>query len=393
VTSHDTVVVGSGVIGLAVAWRLATRGRSVAIVDPHPGTGSSYAAAGMLAPATEAAWGEEELAALNVRALAAWPGFAADLETASDLVVGLRRDGTLLVAGDASDRVALEELLDYQRHLGLDSTWAPASRCRELEPYLAPGIRGGIFATGDASVDNRRLLAALGEASRRAGVVEVRSRVDAIVTAGGRAAGVVAAGREIAASEVVVAAGWASGSLGGLDPRATPPVRPVKGQILRLRSSAGETILTRTVRALVQGSSVYLVPRTDGRVVLGATSEERGTDTTVTAGAVYGLLRDAARAVPALHELELVEARAGLRPGSPDNSPLVGPTAIPGVVVATGHYRNGILLAPVTADAVLELLEHGALPGWASHLDPRRLAGVGADAGGVGGGGGGGGGG
>ncbi len=372
-TSYDVVVVGSGVIGLSVAWRLAGSGRSVAIVDPHPATGASYAAAGMLAPVTEATWGEEELAQLSLRSLARWPDFAAELTVASGLDVGLRQAGTLLVAADASDRAYLDDLLAYQLHLGLAASWCPASECRRLEPSLAPGIRGGILAPGDAQVDNRRLLGSLAEAVHRAGVRVVTARAG-LVTAAGAATGVVAEGEEIVAPLVVLAAGWATSSLEGLPAHAVPPVRPVKGQILRLLAHDGDAELTRTVRALVQGVPVYLVPRGDGRYVLGATSEERGVDTTVTAGAVYRLLRDAQRVFPGLGDLELVETRAGLRPGSPDNAPLVGATGLAGLVLATGHYRNGVLLAPVTADAVCALADTGELPPWAHPFDPRRFA-------------------
>jgi len=376
-TSYDAVVVGSGVIGLSVAWRLAGSGRTVAIVDPHPATGASYAAAGMLAPVTEASWGEEALTELSLRSLASWPDFADALTAASGLDVGLRREGTLLVAADASDRAYLDELLAYQLHCGLDASWCPASECRRLEPSLAPGIRGGILAPGDAQVDNRRLLGSLAEAVRRAGVTVVGARA-ALTTSGGRVSGVVAATgpetEELDAPLVVLAAGWASSALVGLPDHVVPPIRPVKGQILRLFARRGDAELTRTVRAVVHGVPVYLVPRGDGRFALGATSEEKGPDTTVTAGAVYALLRDAHRIVPGLGDLELVEARAGLRPGSPDNAPLVGPTTLPGLVLATGHYRNGILLAPVTAEVVAALVATGEVPSWARPFDPRRFA-------------------
>jgi glycine oxidase len=173
---------------------------------------------------------------------------------------------------------------------------------------------------------------------------------------------------------VLVAAGCWSGSIPGLPPGVVPPVRPVKGQILRLAGEARRTLLQRSVRGLVQGTSVYLVPRADGTVVIGATVEERGFDTTVTAGAVYELLRDARRVVPGITEFELVEARAGLRPGSPDNAPIVGPSSIAGLLLATGHHRNGILLAPLTADAVAALVTGEAPPPEMAAFTPARFA-------------------
>ncbi|HLI15700.1 MAG TPA: glycine oxidase ThiO [Acidimicrobiales bacterium] len=369
---YDVVVVGSGVIGLAAALECATSGRRAVVVDARPARGASYVAAGMLAPVTEAAWGEEELVALNLRAAAGWPAFAERLEAASGLPVGYRACGTLLVALDDSDRAALEELLEFHRHLELPSTWLAPSACREREPMLAPGLRGGIFAPGDHEVDNRRLLGSLAEAARRAGVEAVAARAEALVTAAGRAVGVVAGGRELAAGAVVLAAGCDSAGLAGLPAADRPPVRPVKGEILRLRHPGGP-LLRHTVRGLAKGHPVYVVERGDGRLVVGATAEERGDDLATSVRGAYTLLRDATRLVPGLLEVELVEASAGLRPGSPDNAPLVGPASLDGLVIATGHYRNGILLAPLTAALVRTVLDDGDLPPWAVALDPRRF--------------------
>jgi glycine oxidase len=176
----------------------------------------------------------------------------------------------------------------------------------------------------------------------------------------------------------VLAAGWQSGVLSGLPPGTAPPVRPVKGQILRLRPRPGAPAapLARTVRGLVRGSSVYLVPRADGEIVVGATQEELGSDTTVTAGGVWELLRDARLLVPGITELELAEAMAGLRPGTPDNAPVLGPAALPGLVLATGHFRGGVLLAPVTAEVIAEYLATEALPELAAPFTAARFGGA-----------------
>jgi len=380
----DVAIIGSGVIGLATAWRLAATGRSVAVVDPHPGRGASYAAAGMLAPVGEAAYGEEPLIELNLRAALGWPAYARELEAASGQEIDFEESGTLLVGYDASDRARLQELHEFQRGLGLPARWCTASECRRLEPALAPGVHGGVLAPHDHRVDNRRLVAALAEAARRAGVRAIEARADEVLRSGGSVAGLLVEGEELAAGTVVLAAGYASSSVAGLGPNDVPPVRPVKGQILRLRARDGVDLLTHTVHGYVQGFSVYLVPRAGGRLVLGATVEERGEDDSVTAGGVYTLLRDATRMLPALDELELVEAVARFRPGSPDNAPVIGPTPLSGLVVATGHYRNGILLAPLAAEAVEAVLETGALPAWAAPFAPGRFAtGEGALAGGA----------
>jgi glycine oxidase len=370
------VVVGGGLIGLAIAWRAAERGLSVTVVDPDPATGASRAAAGMLAPVTELHYGEEALLRLNIAAAGRYPSFVAELEERSGHEVGYRTEGTLAVALDADDRAALADLHAFQRRLGLSVEALTGRECRRLEPMLAPSVRGGLLVESDHSVDNRRLAAALLTAVSRCGVPVVRQPAAGVLVTDDRATGVrLGDGTMLAADVVVLAAGCWTGALGGLPDDVVPPVRPVKGQILRLRVPAAlRPFLTHTARGTVRGSPVYLVPRSDGEVVVGATVEEQGFDTRVTAGAVYELLRDAHELVPGISELELAETRAGLRPGSPDNAPLIGPTALPGLVLASGHYRNGVLLAPITADAVTAVLVEGALPELVQPFSPDRFA-------------------
>ena len=371
----DVVVVGGGVIGLAVAWRAARAGLAVTVADDDPAGGASHAAAGMLCPVTEAHYGEESLLALNLASARAWPQFAAELEETAGTGVGYRAEGTLAVAFDDDDLRALDELHRYHVELGLGVERLRARECRSLEPLLSPRLRGGILVAGDHQVDTRAVTAALVVAAARTGVSLRRDRVAELAVAGGRATGVRLAGGEVlSAGAVVLAAGCWSAALPGLPPAAAPPVRPVKGQILRLRGPADPPILGHSLRGLRQGRSVYLVPRADGRIVVGATMEEKGFDTTVTAGALRELLEDAGELVPALAELELVEAIARLRPGTPDNAPLIGPSALPGLSVATGHFRNGVLLTPVTAEAVAELLVTGAAPEVVAPFSPLRFA-------------------
>jgi glycine oxidase len=369
----DVVVVGGGAIGLAVAWRAAQAGMAVTVVDRAPGRGASWAAAGMLAPVTEVHYGERQLLALNLAAAARWPSFAAELEEAAGQPVGYRPGGTLAVARDADDNAALEDLYQFQLRCGLEVERLRSRECRQLEPGLAPSIRGGVLAAGDHQVDNRALVQALVVACERAGVRLVEGRVAELAVEGGRVTGVVlaASGERLAAAAVVLAAGCWSGGVGGLAAEALPPVRPVKGQLLYLRGPADQPLCSRNVRGL----EVYVVPRGDGRVVVGATVEEQGFDTTVTAGAVHDLLRAALELLPEVAELELAETVVGLRPGSPDNAPMLGPAGPDGLVVATGHYRNGILLTPVTADAITELLASGRVPELIAPFGPERFAG------------------
>ncbi|MFC9732015.1 glycine oxidase ThiO [Streptomyces roseolus] len=371
----DVLVIGGGVIGLVTAWRAALRGLAVAVVDPEPGGGAARVAAGMLAAVTELHYGEETLLGLNLASAARYPAFTAELEEAAGLDVGYRACGTLAVALDADDRAHLRELHALQTRCGLASEWLSGRECRRLEPMLAPGVRGGLRVDGDHQVDPRRLAAALLTACERAGVVFHRALAERLTVAGDRATGVVLRdGTALSAGRTVLAAGSLSGRLAGVPPSVLPPVRPVKGQVLRLRIPAPYApFLSRTVRAVVRGSHVYLVPRENGELVVGATSEELGWDTTVTAGGVYELLRDAHELVPGLTELPLTETLAGLRPGSPDNAPMLGPTALPGLDLATGHYRNGILLTPVTGDVMAEVLTTGVLPDEARPFSPRRF--------------------
>ncbi|GGZ31629.1 glycine oxidase ThiO [Streptomyces poonensis] len=371
-------MLGGGIIGLVTAWRAAQRGLATAVVDPAPGGGAAQVAAGMLAAVTELHYGEETLLGLNLESARRYPAFAAELGEAAGQDLGYRQCGTLAVALDADDRAHLRELHALQIRSGLESQWLSGRECRRLEPMLAPGVRGGLRVDGDHQIDPRRLAKALVTACERAGVVFHRVWAEELTVVRGRAAGVRAAdGTELAAGQTVLAAGSLSGRLAGIPEEALPPVRPVKGQVVRLAVPPRYApFLSRTVRAVVRGSQVYLVPRENGELVVGATSEELGWDTTVTAGGVYELLRDAHELVPGITELPLTETRAGLRPGSPDNAPLLGPTALDGLVLATGHYRNGVLLTPVTGDVMAHVLTTGGLPDVARDFTPRRFAGT-----------------
>ncbi|MFJ7148156.1 glycine oxidase ThiO [Streptomyces sp. NPDC100445] len=374
--TSDVLVIGGGIIGLVTAWRVAQRGLSAAVVDPEPGGGAAGVAAGMLAAVTELHYGEEMLLALNLESARRYPEFVAELTELTGLGTGYRRCGTLAVALDADDRAHLRDLHALQRRSGLASEWLSGRECRRLEPMLAPGVRGGLRVDGDHQVDPRRLAAALVAACERAGVVFHRAWAERLDVVGGRAAGVTTAdGTGLGAGRVVLAAGSLSGRLAGVPEELRPPVRPVKGQVLRLTVPPRfAPFLSRTVRAVVRGSQVYLVPRENGELVVGATSEELGWDTTVTAGGVYELLRDAHELVPGITELPLTETRAGLRPASPDNAPLLGPSGLDGLLLATGHHRNGVLLTPVTGDVLAHTLVTGELPPEARPFTPRRFA-------------------
>ncbi len=352
--SYDAIVVGAGVIGLSCAWRAAQRGAEVLVLDrAEPPAGATRVAAGMLAPVGELTFGEPELLEMTLAAAELYPGFVAELESVRGMATGYERRGALHVALDRDEAAELRRVHDLQRSLGLAAEWLPPRRCRELEPGLATSFNGGVHAPDEAAIDPRALGEALLAALAAEGV-EVRTgvEVDEALIQGGRLAGVRTGGEDLRAAAVVLAAGAWSGRTEWLPEHARPPVRPVKGQIVELRSLDGAVPCER----IVASERVYLVPRGDGRLVAGATVEERGFDTAVTAGGVHELLREAYRLLPDVAEMELVEAMAGLRPGTPDNLPLIGPGALDGLILATGHYRNGILLAPLTAERVVEML-------------------------------------
>lgn len=342
--SADITVIGAGAIGAASAWKLAQTGLSVVMIGDRSAPPASDVAAGMLAPVTEAEFGEEELLRLNVASADLYPAFVEELEEVTGRSVGYRRCGTIMVARDLDDVRALEEVHAFQQRLGLTARRISGRDARDLEPALSPRTRGAIVVESDHQIDPSALLDALLRACADAGVEQIQGRVVEV------APGVVRLddGVTISSSNVVLAAGAHSAAITGALPI---PIRPVKGQLVHLRARASAPVPTRNIRGL----DVYMVVRTDGRVIVGASVEEQGFDRSLTAGAVLDLLRDAYEIVPGVAEFEFLGVRAGLRPATPDNAPIVGELA-PGLIVATGHYRNGILLTPITARAVVGLV-------------------------------------
>jgi glycine oxidase len=377
----DVAIVGGGIIGLAVAWRARERGMSVSVFERDElGRGASYVAAGMLAPVAELEFGQtaRRVLEMGLRSAQMWPAFADELRDATGVPIALRRTGTLLVARDEDGARELERQLELRRSLGLPVERLLPSEAREREPSLAPTVRLALEAPDDHAVDPRPVLKALRRVCEHAGVViHEHTSVRGIELDGAceRVRGLrLHSGELVSVDRVVLAAGAWTEALGGLPAHAQVPVRPVKGQIMRLREPVGAELLTRVVR--FEGG--YLLPRGDGRYVLGATVEERGFEFQPTVQGVYELLRDAHELVPGISELELVELSVGLRPGTPDNAPVLGPGALEGLVWASGHYRHGILLAPLTAELILGVLDSALAPPDAAALlaacDPTRFS-------------------
>jgi glycine oxidase len=366
-----TVIIGAGVIGLSIAWRLAQAGCPVAVFDrDEAGRGASWAAAGMLAAAVETEPGEEALLALTLESQRMWPGFVLELEAASGVAVGYRDDGTLVVALTRDDAEQLHFTYDFQRSLGLDLEWLSGADARRREPYLRPGISGAVFSPRDHQVDNRRLVRALAEAARKAGAVLCEhDPVREVEITGARVTGVATDNRRDHADVVVLAAGAWSREIGGIPAGHLPPVRPIKGQMLALSMDPVNPLL-RHVIWLPRG---YLVPRRDGRLVVGGTVEERGFDDRITAGGLLALIEGAWRALPGIEELPVAETWVGFRPGSRDDAPMLGPSGVAGLVLATGHHRNGILLTPLTAQVITAYVLTGQLPEVAQPFTPERF--------------------
>jgi len=367
----DLAVIGAGVIGLSAAWRAAQRGLRVVVLErDQPGAGATHVAAGMLAPVSEALATEQPLLALGLASAQRYPGFVSELEEASGCATGYLACGTLLVARDRDEAEALGREQALRERLGLSVARRLASEARRLEPALAPTLRLALEIPDDHAIDPRLLAAALARALDRAGgQLRTGAAASALTMRAGRVTGVrLHNGETIAAGNVLIASGaW---TVDGIDEPARIPLRPVKGQIMRLHDPAGPGLLTRVVRM----RAGYIVPRGDGRYVLGATMEERGFDTSVTGGAVYELLRDAIELVPGVTELVIDELRAGLRPAAPDNVPVIGPGALDGLHWAVGHYRHGILLAPITADAIADALTGAAPDAMLAACAPERFA-------------------
>ena len=365
-------------MGLAVAWRAARRGLRVTVLEraDAPGAGTSAVAAGMLAPISETIATELPLMRLGLASVDAYPEFVEELSDASGMDPGYLRCGTLLAARDGDEAEALGRELELRESLGLAVHRLRSSEARRLEPALAPALRLALAIPDDHAIDPRKLTACLARAVTTAGgTLRCRAAVEEIGASRGRVTGVrLAGGEQVSAEHVVVAAGAWTEAVRGLPAQARVPIHPVKGQILRLHDPAGPGLLTRVLRM----TGGYLVPRGDGRYVLGATMEERGFDTSVTAGGAFELLRNAFELLPSVTELVIDELSAGLRPTTPDNAPAIGPGSIPGLHWAVGHFRHGILLTPITAELVVGALAGESVP---EEFSPTRFAGVAVPAG------------
>lgn len=370
----DVAVIGAGVIGLSIAWRLARRGLDVAVFErAAAGAGASLAATGMLAAAAEHEPGGQEFLALALESQRQWPQFRLALEAQAGLAIDYRDCGTLVVALARDEVERLRFRYELHRRCGLATRWLNGGEVRALEPQLRPSVAAGLLCPDDHQVDPRRVMAALRAALLAAGgrLVE-QCAVAALDIAGGRARGVVTAAGTCRAPRIVVAAGAWSGAVAPAG--VVIPVHPLRGQALAVTTAPG-TALAR----MIWTEQIHLAPKGDGRLIVGATVEECGFDDAVTAGGLYALLEGARRAFPAIEDMPIEAVWTGFRPSSIDDAPILGETPIAGLVIATGHHRNGYLLAPATAHAIEALMLDGALPAVAQAFGLDRFAAAAAE--------------
>lgn len=366
----DVVVVGAGLIGLSAAWRLAQGGRTVTVLERDAvGSGASLAATGMLAPAAEHEPGSDPLLPLALESLSRWPAFRDALQAASGIGIDYREEGTLVLALGRDEVERLRFRHELQVRSGLDARWLSGPEVRAREPGLRPGISAGLFCAHDHQVDPSLVMAALVRACLAAGVTLVEGcPVEALDWSGGRVTGVRTDRGAVSADVVLLASGAWSGEAGLLPDSLALPVRPLRGQSLALRT----TKRTGTLGHMVWTEQVHMAPKSDGHLIVGATVEDCGFIPGVTAGGLYALLEGARRVLPGIEEMAVEAIWSGFRPTSDDDAPIIDALA-PGLVVATGHHRNGYLLAPATADAVASLVADGSLPAFAEGFGLARF--------------------
>lgn len=375
----QTIVIGGGIIGLSIAWELSRRGQTVTVLErDRIGLHASRAAAGMLAAVAELGFEEFDLYALCAQSVRQWPSYARDLESDSGLAVDYRSVGTIVAARDRDAAAGMRRAFEFQREHDFDVTWLTRDEALDREPFLSPNIAAAMFAQEDHSVDNRAVVRALAAAIRaRGGTIRENAPVREVRFGSGQPEVWIGNGTDetdetmvtFSAEQIVLAAGPWSRDIPGLPEAARPPVRPVKGQILELRMQPPFAL-----EHVVRGKRAYLVPRSDGRLIVGATSEEMGFDLDITAGGLWSILDGAWELVPGIMDLPVLSTDVGLRPASRDHQPLIGWSGTPGLFVATGHYRHGIMLSAATAHAAADALTGGSLPELFRPFDPTRFA-------------------
>jgi glycine oxidase len=364
------LIIGGGIIGLSTGWQLAKKGYDVEILERgKAGTSASYAAAGMLAPQAEMGFEDIELFNLCRSSLAMYPDFVNELFEDSGIKVEVEKTGCILPGFDRDDGERLRRLYNFREKINLPVVWLTGSEAREVEPFLSPKSNGAIWIEDDAQINNRKLLEGLKTAFENCGgKLYEDHNVDKVIIRNGKVTGSHFHGINVEYDKIIVCAGAWSKQIEGIPENLLPPVRPVKGQIINLKLND-----TCRITKVVRAPDVYLLPKSDGRLVVGASNEEMGFDTNPTAGEIFRLLERAWEAVPSVYDLPIESIDVGLRPGSRDHQPIIGDTEIDGLYFATGHYRNGVLLTPITAYGLSSWISSGKKPDSLEHFQLSRF--------------------
>lgn len=364
-------IIGAGVAGLGVAWQLSVAGYTVHVFEKGiAGRGASHAAAGMLAGVMESEPSEDALLPFVLESQKQWPEFTKELEAASGQSIGYQECGTLFIAGEKDDEGLIEQRFKFLSSRGLPVNMLSRSDLRKVEPYFSTRVSSALYSPHDHQVDNRALTSALLTVCKKTGVqITENANVTRVVVDGGVVKGLEVNNQFIATQHVVLAAGAWSGCIHGIPPEFLPPVFPMKGQLCALQMDARAPLLHHVVWT----KHVYLVPRKDGRLIIGATMEDKGFDDSLTGGGLLHLLHRTWEVLPGMEELPFIESWAGFRPTSRDDAPILGPSGINGLTYATGQHRHGILMTPLLAGAVADYITKGALPAVAAGMTMARF--------------------
>jgi glycine oxidase len=363
-------IIGGGIIGLSTGWQLAKKGFHVEILEKEKEfKGAAWVSAGMLAPQAELGFEEFDYFSLCIESLKLYPKFLEELEADSGIKVPLKRCGTLMAAFDRDQTERLKRIKDFRQKVNLPGKWLTGSEAKEIEPLLSPKCTCGLLFEEDAEVDNRKLLEALKQAFINCGgELFEEHTVESVNIINNKAESLHFHGIDAKYDSILLAAGSWLSKVKGLEFLSCCNIKPVKGQIISLKTSASFNL-----KHAVRANDVYIVEKSDERIIIGATVEDYGYDRAITAGAVLELLENAWEAVPGISELEIISVDAGLRPGSLDNQPILGKTEVENLFIAGGHYRSGVLLAPITAYNMANMIAGDKHSDMIKHFSVKRF--------------------
>tara|TARA_Y100001001_G_scaffold89507_1_gene87457 strand:- start:304 stop:1419 length:1116 start_codon:yes stop_codon:yes gene_type:complete len=367
------LIIGGGIIGLSIAWRLIGIGKKVVVVDKRNlGKEASWAAAGMLSGRLDLKPSEKRLLPIFEKSHHAWPKFAKELENKSGKHIGYRKEGTLMIACDINEEQKLKNNYNFLKNNNIHVSWLSGNKIREKEPYVSNNVLSGFFSPEDHHVNNRYILDALItilKKNKNNCIFKENTEVEKIITDKDQVIGVQTRNETIKTKEIIICSGAWTNKIKNIEIKEVP-IRPVKGQMVCLKMPKNISLL----KHILWRENVYLVPRDNSDLIIGATEEEMGFDKSLTAGGIYNLLKIAREVLPAIENLSIVESWAGLRPATRDEAPIIGPSKkIKGLIYATGHHRNGILLAPLTSNVIKNYYLNGKIENDFNNLRPGRF--------------------